>query len=340
MRRLSLILVVAVHVACAGTAQIPLESHNDTTWSLSLSIGTPPVSFNVIVDTGSSDLFIPGANCSTCGGHKLYYPQNSTSAVQLDRRFGIEFGDNSKVGGIAFSETVTIGDFVVKNQTIGVAAQFSADMTPDQFPTDGLLGLGFESFSTLDASPVFQTLVAQRQLDEPVFSLKLASYDSELFLGGTNSELFTGDITYTPVVNASFWTVMLDSIDVNQESVIPTRNAIIDSGTTLMVLSPSDAKAFFGSIPGARPSTEADGYYAYPCNSPLVVSLTFNGRSFDIAPDKLNLGSEEKDRSFCIAGIVGQENDLDSVLVGATFLTSVYTVFDIGKKQVGFAELA
>ncbi|KAF9164282.1 hypothetical protein DFQ26_001627 [Actinomortierella ambigua] len=341
MRHLSLILVVAVHVACAGTAKIPLVSHDDTAWSLSLYIGTPPKPFTVFVDTGISDLFLPGSDCSTCAGHNLYYPKTSTTAVELNRTFSNSFGDGSKVEGDQFSETVTIGEFKAENQTIGVATQYSTNMAPDLFPADGLLGLAFESVSALEASPLVQTLVAQRQLDEPVFSLKLALNGSELFLGGKNGELFTGEITYTPVTQVGFWTVVLDSINVNQGSVLSNRTAIIDSGTTLTILSPSEANRFFSNIPGARASPEVgNGFYTYPCDHSPAVSLTFRGRSFNIAPDKFNLGVASAGSSDCIAGIVGQDIGIDSILVGATFLTNVYTIFDIGNKQVGFAALA
>ncbi|KAF9164281.1 hypothetical protein DFQ26_001626 [Actinomortierella ambigua] len=340
MRHLSLILVVAVHVACAGTAKIPLESHSNTAWTFSLSIGSPPEPFSVIVDTGSPDLFIPGPSCTTCAGHKTYDHQKSETAVELDQKFEIEFDDDSKVQGDAYLETVTIGEFKAENQTIGVATQYSTTMAPDQFPADGLLGLAFESLSTLKASPLVQTLFSQGQLDEPVFSLKLASEKSELFLGGANGDLFTGEITYTPVVNASFWTVTLDSIDVSQKSVFSDRKAIIDSGSSLIVLSPSDAEVFFGNIAGARPSPVAgEGFYAYPCDPPPTVSLTFNGRSFDIAPDNLNLGVEYAGGNYCVAGIRGGKSGEEAILVGAPFMMSVYTVFDFGNEQVGFASL-
>ncbi|KAG0269041.1 hypothetical protein DFQ27_004973 [Actinomortierella ambigua] len=296
--------------------------------------------FTVIVDTGTSDLFIPGPDCPTCAGHKTYDPKNSKTAVKLNRQFEIEFDENSKVQGVAYLETVTIGEFKAENQTIGVATQYSTNMGPDQFPADGLLGLAFESVSALAVSPLVQTLVAQGQLDEPVFSLKLASHGSELFLGGKNGELFTGEITYTPVTQEGFWTVALDSINVNQESVVSDRKAIIDSGTTLTIISPSEAEKLFSMIPGARSSSVGNGFYTYPCDSSPAVSLTFRGRSFNIALDKFNLGAESEGSSDCIAGIAGQDLGVDHIIVGATFLTNVYTVFDVDKKQVGFASLA
>jgi len=69
-----------------------------------------------------------------------------------------------------------------------------------RFAPDGLLGLGFQGISAYNAQPVLQTLVANAQTTEPVFGFKLASCGSELYIGGTNSALYSGDFTYTPVM--------------------------------------------------------------------------------------------------------------------------------------------
>ena len=63
------------------------------------------------------------------------------------------------------------------------------------------MGLAFPSISGFNASPVFQTLISEGVLDSPVFGFKLAASGSELFLGGTNSQLYTGDFTWVPLSN-------------------------------------------------------------------------------------------------------------------------------------------
>jgi cathepsin D len=65
------------------------------------------------------------------------------------------------------------------------------------YQADGLLGLAFQSMSVFGAPPVFQTLIAENVLDNSTFALKLnTSVDSEIFLGGANRDLYTGDITW------------------------------------------------------------------------------------------------------------------------------------------------
>ena len=80
-------------------------------------------------------------------------------------------------------------------QTLGAATQYLG-LEIDQFPADGLMGMGFQSISAHNAPPVFQTLISEGVVTSPVFGFKLAASGSELFLGGTNSALYTGDFTW------------------------------------------------------------------------------------------------------------------------------------------------
>jgi hypothetical protein len=61
------------------------------------------------------------------------------------------------------------------------------------------MGLGFQSISEYNAPPLFQTLIAEGVVTSPVFGFKLATSGSELFLGGTNSALYTGGFTWVPL---------------------------------------------------------------------------------------------------------------------------------------------
>jgi aspartyl protease len=61
------------------------------------------------------------------------------------------------------------------------------------------MGLAFPSLSAFNASPVFQTLISGGVVSSPVFGFKLAPNGSELFLGGTNNKLYTGNFTWVPL---------------------------------------------------------------------------------------------------------------------------------------------
>ena len=61
------------------------------------------------------------------------------------------------------------------------------------------MGMVFQSISAYNASPPFQTLISEGVITSQVFGLKIATSSSELFLGGTNSSLYTGNFTWVPL---------------------------------------------------------------------------------------------------------------------------------------------
>ena len=70
-------------------------------------------------------------------------------------------------------------------------------------------------------------------VSQAVFGFKLASSDSELFLGGTNNKLFSGDIEFHQVnPSAPYWQVPGASVKVNGQTIVGSFETIIDSGTT------------------------------------------------------------------------------------------------------------
>jgi cathepsin D len=202
--------------------------------------------------------------------------------------------------------------------------------------------MGFQSISDYNAPPVFQTLVQSGKTTSPVFAFKLADSGSELTIGGLNSNLYTGSVTYIPVTEEGYWQVDLDAVSVGSTRAVGATSAIIDSGTTLIVGDLTNVAKFYRSIPGAKDasSTLGAGFYTFPCASaPTSISLTFGGKKFAVSPDAFNLGQATEGSSSCVGGIVG-DSSADFWIVGDVFMRNVYTVFDYGNSQVGFAALA
>jgi cathepsin D len=321
----------------------PLIDFNGKLWFGTISAGTPPVDFTVDFDTGSSDLLLPGPNCGdTCAGHKIYDPSMSSTSKDLGTTFSLSFGDGSTAEGEQFTDDVTIVGMTALKQTLGAATQYSTGFELPEFPPDGLMGMAFPQISSFNASPVFQTLVSQNSTDQPVFSFRLTSGVSELFIGGTNSSLFTGEITYTAVTEVGFWSVDLESVSVNQGMVLGKTPCFIDTGTSLIIGDPASVAQLYQAIPGAMDASSiiGDGVFVLPCNSIPTVSFTFNGTMFDISPELFNLGPVDSSMTDCVGAIMGQDTGGIGWAIGDTFLQNVYSVFDVGNTQVGFAKLA
>ena len=95
--------------------------------------------------------------------------------------------------------------------------------------------MAFPVLANLQGDPFFTTATKQKVVPQSVFGFKLAEQDSELFLGGTNDELFTGTLEPHKVDSSSgFWQIPGASVIVNGQTVTDAGSfdTIIDSGTT------------------------------------------------------------------------------------------------------------
>ncbi|KAI0048764.1 acid protease [Auriscalpium vulgare] len=326
-----------------ATGSDSLAADGQQLWYGAISVGTPKKLFTVDFDTGSSDLFLPGAQCiSNCQGHTPYDPTASSTSHDRGTTFSLAYGDGSTVSGKQYSDDVTVAGLTATGQALGVATTYSDGFASDNFPPDGLMGMAFQSISDYDAPPFFQTLIEQGEVDDSVFSFKLAPSDSELFLGGVNPALYSGSFTYVPVTKEGYWETNFDSMSVNGHPIVFERNrdCIIDTGTTLIVGPLAEVALVYTRIPGALPGPQ-EGIYIYPCSFKKPITMTFGGTSFTISPETFNLGQIEEGSSMCVGGLgYIADPELNFWIIGDVFLQNVYTSFDVGKSRIGFANLA
>lgn len=265
-------------------------------------------------DTGSSDFFLPGPICTVnCAGHKVYDTSASSTAIDQHQPFSIQFGDGSTVAGEAFRDTVSLGGLVATNQAVVAAAQYSEGFAIDNSPPDGLLGMAFESIANTRSSPVFQTLVSQGKVTSPVFGFTLLDNGGELFLGGTDTTAFTGSLTFAPLTTLpAFWQIMTESVSVSRTRVVIVPNeAIVDTGTTLLIVDTKSAKAIYAGIPGSlnATSTIGEGFFTVPCDAiPSDVSFAIAGKAFTLSADSFNLGAVESGSNACVGGIMADNS--------------------------------
>jgi cathepsin D len=114
--------------------------------------------------------------------------------------------------------------------------------------------LAYTSVSEFGASPLFRSLAGQGRLFNPTFSLKLSPSGAEMYIGGANSQLYNGDITYTRVTVPvsqngrsewmllilafvyvqGYWQVSMDDVRVNGDKFFENQPAIFDTGANFI----------------------------------------------------------------------------------------------------------
>ncbi|KAI8996510.1 acid protease [Trametes punicea] len=317
------------------------DQDEDLEWTGTISIGSPAQSFTIDFDTGSSDLWVPSSSCSSCRGHKTYDPSKSSTSSKKSGSFRISYGDGSTASGTPYTDTVTVGGVEVTNQYLAAVTSESSEFQQD--PADGLLGLGFTAISSLGHDPFFITAVNQGAVSEGVFSFKLGKSGSELYVGGTNTDLYTGKIESHKLSSSKgYWQIGGASVTLNGKTAASGFDTIIDSGSTIMAAPTKAAEAFWEQVPNAQLYDEDQGLYSFPCDSVPEVAFSWGGKRWTISADDFNLGETEQGSGQCVGALSSGDLGLGSStwLLGDTFMKNVYTVFSVDDNSVGFAELA
>jgi len=145
----------------------------------SISIGNPPQSFQVIFDTGSSNLWVPKIGCTHCGnpffGKKSKYDHDTSTSYKEDGgEFNIMYGSGSVSGFFSVDDVLLADDIVVSQQRfaeIQDAGGLGLAYALGKF--DGILGLGFTSISIDNTITVFENAMKQNLVDQPMFAFYL-----------------------------------------------------------------------------------------------------------------------------------------------------------------------
>lgn len=100
-----------------------LNYHFYSYYYASVVIGNPSVSFDLILDTGSSDLVVLAAPCyyGCDNSTQLYQPQNSATSKVSTIPFAIEYGIGEATG-VLINDEVKLGGFSVNQVCLLVIA--------------------------------------------------------------------------------------------------------------------------------------------------------------------------------------------------------------------------
>ena len=323
-----------------------------------MSIGNPPQNVTVLVDTGSSELWV-NPDCSTanpgtgqqCKQFGQYNPKKSNTPPQGPAGSKtIQYGDPTDQQTQTYAkisyyrDTIALGGGAVKNQTFGIVTQSEGQ-------SQGILGLA-PSLQGAFGSDQPYTLVLSNMADQGVinsrvFSLDLRHSDSDygaVIYGGLDTNKFIGTLEKRPIINglsgeprlaAALSSVGLTTTQTRSFNVTGNDSTVLlDSGTTISRMHASVVQPIADAL-GAQ--TDESGYYLVPC------SLQTAGGSIDFGFGNKVVRVPMKDfvladsGNTCVLGVVATE---DLQILGDSVLRAGYFVFDWDNKQVHIAQAA
>lgn len=343
---------------------IPLQTdiYQSIYWTeLTVNQSTPQYlqTFLLLLDTGSAIAWIANASCLSAACART--PKFSTTTV-TPTEFYLDYS-SGKISGL-------LVDPIKSNITYSVAHQLSVDnftcglaaSVPSFFPNYNVSGiLGLSANASLDRGT---NLVLQLGADSHINSSKFAlvlgapagvnsntsnSTGGLLFLGQAadtyKSILALSPVQSRPVIRniAGYWMLkatlvsVLSSTGLNNTFQRPV-TAVFDTGTTGLALPTVDADSVHQLLFGNLYVTDGSGNYAFPCNATGSVSLNIDGLYLSFSVDLIRADAYTSAglQGMCSSKMQGLASTPNWIL-GAAFLKSYYTVFDIENQTIGFA---
>jgi cathepsin D len=325
--------------------KLHLTGINNSQYVGTIQVGTPSQDFDVIFDTGSSNLWINSDKCQSpaCLLHHRFNTGQSSTYKALAMDMDVQFG-TGHISGFLAQDKFGLGPVEVKDQTFGQICEEDGEVfLLGKF--DGILGLSFPQLSVAGYTPVFDNIMKQQLLETNSFSFYYgdkAKADSAIILGNPNKQLFKGDLEWVDVSKKMYWELKLKDILLNgaPQGVCPDEpcKAVVDTGTSLLTGPTEAVSALIDALP------VSEGCDNIPTLPKITYVLTDgNGdHHFDLEPNFYVVQGESDDESggvFCKPGFMAL--DVPSPrgplwILGDVFMRKWYTVFSRDPARLGF----
>ncbi|KAE9366541.1 acid protease [Stipitochalara longipes BDJ] len=341
-------------------------------YAANVTIGTPPQSFGVQIDTGSSDMWVPsvGACAETtqldggCPNGEFDQTASSTFVDVGRNEFNISYVDGTGSTGDYFQDTFRIGGSTLKNFEMGLATSTTIGT--------GIMGIGYNtSEANVDTGNGTEyanlplAMVNQGLINSAAYSLwlnDLQATSGNVLFGGVDTARFSGNLIAVDVYPTdrarrvtSFtvaWTSLSATSSSGTDVLTPSNFAeptILDSGTTITLLPDQLAQQIFAEL-GAEVNEQL-GAVIVPCDlakNTGTINYSFGGpggptikvqMSQLVLPLATTTGQVPKysdGQTVCQLGI--QPAGQLPTLFGDTFLRSAYVVYDLENNQIALAQ--
>ncbi|KAF2731023.1 acid protease [Polyplosphaeria fusca] len=334
--------------------------------TINITIGTPPQHFNMSLDLIFNGFVVPSDTCEKYWCDylpKQNYSSSDSSTFKPNGTWKTTISGDQEYRGPLSYDTVRFGDLAIEHQTF-IEYRFTRmrGWGSINWGFDGVIGLApswnnGSTDSQEDYYPNYLRLLKEKdELAENVMSLTLPrkpGEQGELMLGGTNSDLYTGDFKTVELVQDDgrgyppidlFYSTPITSITLNtskpHREILSSKTKAILSTEPYMILPENFTRTMLLAIGASRLDYLR---YHVPCSTraylpELVFEIGAHNLSIsawdyvvELEPPMHGMGT------ICVVWIT--PDDEEWVMLGGPFLKAFYTRFDLDRKEVGFAEV-
>uniref|UniRef100_A0A3Q4HJ46 pepsin A n=1 Tax=Neolamprologus brichardi TaxID=32507 RepID=A0A3Q4HJ46_NEOBR len=216
-----------------------------------ISIGTPPQSFKVIFDTGSSNLWVPSIYCNSAACTQHNNNNNPNHRTQYNIRLAAALRFTAHCGVIQLNSSIYKQMFHELSWLISVTCTDSICLCTTQ--------------------------------SEALLFCNNNQRGSEVTFGGVDTNHYSGSITWIPLSNELYCQITVGSVCGNGQAVACNDGcqAIVDTGTSMIVGPQSD----IDNINAWLGASSQNGEYIVNCNNigqMPDVTFNINGNQFTL----------------------------------------------------------
>jgi len=317
--------------------------------------------YNMIIDSGSSNFAVVTTSCSECSGLSPQY-----SGALTTNQVGVQYGSGSISGDEISSLPFSIGGISASMDVLGIVDQTDFFTCGNQ--AQGIIGMAFSPLSE-GGLPVMMDVLANAGVPNG-FALQLCAGLSggtsggktgNLWIGGYDTQFTSGAMKYISIVDQEWYNVQINSITVAGKAVslssINNPQSILDSGTTQIVFNTqsnyqavinaiqNSGAAIFHSVSSAEEDAfwGGTGYLSTPSqvtiNGSFQMSIEFAGPSGTVSisiptQNIFTLSGE----SVSFSGFGYQSKSDQSTIIGETLFLNYVVFFErTSAMRIGFA---
>ncbi len=307
-------------------------------YTMTIEVGTPPQTFEVVVDTGSANLVLLGDSslCDNCGdevGQSLYSPSKSSTAQLSNTSLTLHYGSGS-LQAREVSDKVSVEGLPPIDYTFSVMTH--------QAGIQNILGLAYKAVAKPEGNPLtpyFDELVQQAGIADELSLTLCTEGTSKITFGASDVQV----TNYLDLVEEKWYVVSLSKMQVKGGKRLGrfSAPAVVDSGTTdLLVPASMHGKMLKALAPVAKQNgidlshelirTSAGVIDQFPVFQIVAKDADGGKITLDIAPRTY----------FRAVGTVGYTLAIGAmntgqVLLGKVFMENYAVVFDRANKRIG-----
>uniref|UniRef100_A0A8C6E2I7 Peptidase A1 domain-containing protein n=1 Tax=Moschus moschiferus TaxID=68415 RepID=A0A8C6E2I7_MOSMO len=301
----------------------PLRNIMNMLYVGNITIGTPPQEFQVVFDTGSSDLWVPSIFCNSpaCCEYRHPLPGQCFTCPACEH-----------------SSLPQIGDLVSIDQAFGLSVLADGF---EGMPFDGILGLNYPNISVSGAIPIFDNLKNQGAISEPVFAFYLNKNKrggSVVMFGGVDHRYYKGELNWVPLIQAGDWRVHMDSISMKKKVIACSGGceALLYTGTSL-IQGPSSLVDDIHKLIGTTPQGSKHYVSCLTINTLPSIVFTINSINYPV-PARAYILKDSRGECYTTLKANSWSPSTETWILGDVFLRRYFSVFDRGNDRIGLAQ--